>query len=114
MSRNRLTKNLPFLRKLRCCKAGQRKKLISKATPDQVKTIADCAHNILIKNIPLSNSQFNQLKRHKHVVRQIGTKGVSLKKKKKLMSQRGGAILSILAPILASVASSLIGGLLNR
>lgn len=111
----RFSRDLTFLRKLKCCNAKQRKKLLSKASTSQIRSLSDCAHNILIKNIPLSSGQFSKLKKHKNIIRQLGTKGISLKNKKKLLvQQKGGFLMSILAPILASLGGTLISSLLPK
>ncbi len=109
----RLQDNLPFLKKLHCCKAKQRKTLLSHSKPEQVKTIADCCHNILLRNIKLSPAQIKRLKKHKHIIRAIGTKGLSLKKKKKILVQKGGFLATLLTPLIG-IATSLLGGLLNK
>lgn len=110
MSKKRLSRNLPFLKKLRCCKGRQKGALISNLSTDQVKCLSECCHNVLKRNIPISKNHFEKLKKHKVVIRKIASKGLSLKAKKALIAQKGGFLSSLLLPII-SIAGSLLGNL---
>ncbi len=86
--------------------------MLAKSSPELIKSISDCCHNILIKNIPLTKGQHKKLQKHKNVIRAIGTKGLSISKKRKLLTQKGGFLSALLAPVIGTVAS-LVGDLVS-
>jgi hypothetical protein len=99
---DRLKRNKDFLQQLR--KKDQRLKTLKKANFDQVKIFADCAKNILEGNIKPTKAKLQQLKQMKTGIRLLARKSVPLKKKKKILTQKGGLIGSILVPIISAVA----------
>ena len=98
----RLQRNQVFLKQLR--KKKDRLKTVRKANTDQVKIFADCARNILEGNIRPPDNKLRQLKRLKNGIRLLARKSVPLKKKKKIITQKGGLIGSLLVPIISTIA----------
>jgi hypothetical protein len=86
----RLRKSTPFVRK----------KIISEADKDLIKTLCEVAHNTLQNKVPLNKKQYKDLVRHKKILRKLAKQGENWKKKKKVIKQSGGFILPLLAPIL--------------
>jgi predicted metalloprotease len=101
-----LRKNVSLLRKLKSSKPSVRNKILKNADKELVTCICECAYNTLNNNVPLSRGQLNRLARHKRTLRKLAKRGESWKKKHKIISQSGGFILPLLAPI--------IGGLLQK
>ena len=98
----RLQRNQVFLKQLR--KKKDQLRALKKANPDQVKLFADCAKNIVEGNIRPSETRLRKLKKLKTGIRLLAQKSVPLKKKKKILIQKGGVIGSILVPIISAVA----------
>jgi hypothetical protein len=96
------------LRALCKCKGKKRKLLLQKASGSLIRTVSQVAKNTINGNIPLSLHQKQRLRRHKRTLRALSLKRSSLKNKRKLLIQKGGALLPlILGPILSAVAGSL-------
>lgn len=64
---------------------------------------------ILRGNVPLKHSHKRRLKWYACLLRHLADKNNSWKNKKRLIVQRGGFLPLLLAPILGSVLSRLIG-----
>jgi transposase len=112
----RIADNLSFLHFLcKCATQPQQKQLLKFATSDQINAICECAFNILRQNVQLPEQILSQLRRRpkvKKLIYQLADRKVSVaKKKKKLISQKGGfPFLALLAPLIGSV----IGALINK
>jgi len=96
------------LRAICRCKGKQRKRLLQKASGGVIRTIAQVAKNTINGNIPLSPHQKARLRRHKRTLRALSLAKSSIKRRRKILLQKGGAFLPLLlAPILSAVAGSL-------
>lgn len=100
----RVEKNVDFLKILSKCKSNMRKVILTNADKDLINTICECVHNCLNGNIELNNEIKTKLKRHKNDLRNLVGRNKSLKIKKKILSQKGGAFLPLLL-------STVLGGL---
>ncbi len=109
----RVKKHLHTLKLLKTAKPKLRKSLLAQSDNDLIQCLCECCHNVLNGNIKLSPKQKKALSRHKKHLRNLTTKKLSLKKKRHLLVQKGGFLPALLGPIIG-IASSLIGGLLNR
>jgi len=101
----RIVRNKVFLQEVSKSKAVLRKKLIKKASKDNIDALSEVAMNTLIGNVPLSNLRKEKLRRHKLNIRKLAKK-ISIKAKKKFLVQKGGFL-----PLLIPPALSIIGGL---
>lgn len=102
-------KHTAILQALYHLTSEQRIALLQKADLKLVKCICECALNILRGNVPLKQTHKQRLKRYACILRRLANKNNSLKKKKRLIIQRGGFLPLLLAPILGTVLSHLIG-----
>ncbi len=100
----RVEKNVDFLKILSKCKSNMRTVILSNADKNLINTICECVHNCLNGNIELNNEIIPKLKRHKNDLRNLVGRNKSLKIKKKILSQKGGAFLPLLL-------STVLGGL---
>ena len=90
------------------CKNKKRKALAQSASNRVIRTIAQVGKNVLNGNFKLSPRQKQRIRRHKKILRALSLKRSSLKSKRKLLIQKGGAFLPLLlGPILSAVAGSL-------
>lgn len=106
----RLLAQEPFLRLLERSNPKQRRELLSQATKEELTTLFEVCLNIIKGHIPVEGQKFKQLKRYRNVVRQLGDRKVALKKKKRMISQEGGAVgavvgtvASLILPLLAKL-----------
>src|SRR5579859_5799729 len=101
----RLKNNEPFLRYLHCASLRKRKQLLRTASNEELKTLCECAFNILRKNIPLSEDHLRLLRKPKtsSVIYKLANKKIPLGQKRKILVQAGGAFpFALLAPIVAT------------
>jgi len=68
---------------------------------------SECAQNILKNNVPLKKRQFDVLKRNRKNVRALAHKGTSLKRKRRIVQQRGGFLSALLVPAITALGSIL-------
>ena len=87
----------------------KQKKLIPGLSKDQVNTISEVCKNFLKRNLTQSPNVVKKLRKVRKEIKTIALKTIPLYKKKRvLQSRKGGAILSVLLPLAASVITSLI------
>lgn len=102
-------KQVDQLHLLQVCPLRLQKQLLENIDNECIKAICECCHNTLSGNIPLTAQQKEQLSVHKITLRKLSKRKVSLKKKREIISQKGG-FLNILIPTVLSVLSSLFHG----
>jgi len=102
-------KHRAVLQVLQSAKPPLRKAIISAADKEVIYALCEIVENLLLGNIPLSESQKNQLKRYRKVLYQIaqrGRGGVSAKRKELL--QKGGSFIPLLLSLVSSVLPTLL------
>lgn len=87
----------------------QRKALLSKADTGLIQCICECALNVLQGNVVLKKGEKKRLKRHAYLLRRLTEKRKSLNSKKRVIIQNGGFLPLLLAPILGTLLSKIIG-----
>ena len=93
------------------CRLSPRKKqnLIPVLTKDQINTISEISKNFLNRNLTEDPNIIKKLRPSQKEIKTVSLKKVPLYKKKKILrSRKGGAILSVLLPLAASVVTSLL------
>jgi hypothetical protein len=90
-------------------KPGGIKSAMLNASPDLVHCLCECIHNVSKGNIPIAPKAHKKLRRHRKQIRQILNRKVKAKRKKQLLSQTGGFLPLLLAPII-----SVLGGFLGE
>lgn len=84
------------------------KALLQNADKKLIQTLCECVLNILVGNVPVKERHKQKLARHKTLLRNIVKKGVDWKQKKKVIQKGGTFFLSILAPIVSTILSSIL------
>lgn len=87
----------------------KRKKLLVKSSSKIIYAISEIVRNILKGNVPLSPKQRLKLNQYKAALRELSKKTLSLKKRRVILNQKGGALSAILIPAITFL-SSLIAG----
>lgn len=82
------------------------KAILRGADKDLLQCLSECAHNVILGNVPLTTSQKAQLTKYKRQLRNVANKKTALKKKVKLV-QTGGFLPALLAPLLGSIITPL-------
>lgn len=105
---NCLKRNSEFLQSLLSKKGNKRKRLINKASMDQIDSLSEIALNIIKGKVNISPVHKKKLNRHKEKIRKLAKK-ISLKARKRILVQRGGFLPLLITPIL-----SLLGALAGK
>ena len=83
----------------------------TKLINDSPKEVIDCVGECCLNLINVSNAQKKTLNAKKHHIRLLSSKRVPVGYKKKLLTQKGGALLGLLLkPLLGSVLGTLLHG----
>ena len=88
-------------------KPQQRRKFFKSATKSQLKPIEEACLNLLKNPSGLKKADLAKIKKYKSSIKTLSNKNDSLKRKRQVLSQRGG-FLTALLPVLASLVSSFI------
>ncbi len=104
---NRLKRHIHLLHVLHNAKPQLRKAILEKIDNDAVRCLCECCHNLLNGFVDLKTEQRKQLIPHRSTLRKLGSKGLSLKNKKKLLVQKGGFLSALIGPLLAVAATLL-------
>lgn len=104
-----LKKHLLNLYLLTNTNQAQRKKILEKASQGLVRAICQCTRSLISGEAKISLEERKKLLRHKKKLKKLMTKGPIASKQ--ALVQKGG--FAWLLPMLAPLASSLIGGLIG-
>ena len=90
--------------------AKLRRAIIANADADLLGALAECAYNILKKNIPLTALQRRNLNKYRTNLRKLAQRRTSAAEKRRLLlrsqvgkGQSGGFLSAFLAPLVSSV-----------
>ena len=89
---------------LKYAKPKLRKDIISNSDKELINSISECALNVLRGNVNLTDSQKKRLRKYKWRLRTVVNKRVPLARKKRLINQRGGFLISLLSAVLPTIA----------
>ena len=104
-----IVKNKEFIQFFNNLCPKRQQKLIPVLSRDQINCFSEICKNFLRGNLSQNKDIIKKLKHARHDIKSIALKKSPLYKKKKILqSRRGGAILSILLPLAASVITSLL------
>ena len=107
---SRSQSQLHFLHVLKNAKPQARRALLASANKELIKAIVECALNTLNGNHKLTKEEKSKLKKYKSRLRNLINPKISFKSMRKLLVQKGGFIV----PLLASVLSGVIGSLISN
>jgi len=107
---NLLNSELHILHVLKDAKPQARRALLASADDELIQPIVECAVNTLNGNHKLIIDEKCKLKKYKNRLRALVNPKISFKSERKLLVQKGGFIV----PLLASVLSGVIGSLIHN
>ena len=87
-----LRRQRPFLESiLKEANQKKRQQLLEHANADQINAVSEMVLNLLKDRIPVNASTYGKLKRHKKVLRELGKRRNSVKRRREhLLKQKGG------------------------
>jgi len=101
----RIKSNYSTLELLKTAKPKLRKAILLNCGPDLIKSLGECALNVLRGNVKVGSCSRRKLRKHRGLLRKIADKSVSSAKKRKIIVQRGGFLLPLLSAVLPVLAS---------
>jgi hypothetical protein len=103
-------KHAAMLKMIHKARPSLRRSLINMADRQLIHCICECTSNVLKGNVDLSPTEKRRLARHRKILRRLVKKGENWKAKRKIIAQKGGFLLPLLAPIVGALLSSFIHG----
>jgi len=97
--------NFHRLHALKEARPKLRRAIIENSDKELLNSISECSLNVLKGTVKLSDRKKRKLRKFKHQLRTIVDKRVPLARKKKLIIQRGGFIVSHLTAVLPALAA---------
>src|SRR5215510_14799997 len=101
----RIKSNYSVLELLKSAKPKLRKAMLLNCGPDLLKSVSECALNVLRGNVKLTSCSRRKLRKHRSRLRKVADKSVSNARKRKIIVQRGGFLLPLLSAVLPVLAS---------
>ena len=102
----RLARNYGALVSLNKLSEVVRTHLLPALSADTILALVDCAKNIIIRNVPLSEAQLERLRKHRKALEEIVRGKTSRARRVKLFQEGRGLLSSILGPILSVLTGS--------
>ena len=103
-----LEKNKEFTLFLNQLHSSERRKILVHLGGEYINTIAEIFRNFLRLNLTRDPSVIRKVKLYRDHIKEVALKTVPLHQKKRILqSKQGGAILSVLLPLAASLITSL-------
>ena len=110
MGRSVKKNHLPFLKVLAIKRLCPKLRKLLLQQKGLVTSCSECCLNILNGNITLTETEKNRLKKYKHLLRQLASKRIAVKKKQHLLIQKGSGFL----PLLLIPALTVLSQLFNK
>lgn len=98
-----IIKNFTFLKLITISNKKSLHALIKSAKYDQLYSIFEIMHNLLIGNVNLEQNEINILKKYKILIRKLANKKNSIKEKKNVLLQKYNMLKTILTFILKKI-----------
>lgn len=103
-----IVRNKSFLKKIYKSDSETRKKLINSATPDEIRSLSEIAHNVTTGNFTIPDKKITKLSKYKQAIRKLSRRTLCHKKKKQFLIQEGGFLPFLISPVLSTLGA--IGG----
>ena len=89
--------------------------MIQESPKEVIDCVGECCINLIKCNVRVTNGQKNQLRARKQHIRLLSAKQVPLDTKKKIINQKGGALLGLLLkPLIAPIIGSVFGEIIKK
>ena len=98
-----ILKNLHFLKLLSLSNKKSILALINTAKNDQLYTIFECMHNLLLGNVKFGQKDFKKMKKFKHLIRKLANKNTTIKEKRNILIKKYSLIKLILPLIFEKI-----------
>lgn len=75
---------------------AQRRALLDTITNEQLKSLTEVTHNLLQGNIPMTETQKRNLRKHKIFLRILGNPKATFSQKREALCQKGVVVVTLL------------------
>lgn len=109
MMATRLEVTRGFIKTLAKCSPQRRKRVLENATNNELKALFELCLNMKLGNLPIDAEQFRRFKRHKTTFDTLANRRISIRKKRKIVNQKGGfvaAVAKFALPLLTHIIAS--------
>ena len=99
-----------FIKKVKQSSPKSRQRYISEASPEQIRSLCECVHNVFRGRLPVSSKTIKRLRPHATEIKRIAHPRGGAENKRNLLIQHGGflpILLGAVLPVLAQIVSSL-------
>ena len=97
-----------LIKALLMCSKKKKRNAFEVLTNEMMDFICDACHNVLYnKKMKLSDEVKKKLSTHENAIFKLANKRGSRESRKKIVNQKGGAILPLILPLAAAVVSSI-------
>jgi len=103
----RMKRNFHFLKALETAPPTMRKAMLKTGDDELMCSICEICSNILQGVVKLTPNQKRDLMKYKWEIRALQNRDIKMKKKKRMLIQKGGFLPLVLAPALSLLASLL-------
>ena len=108
MASKRVTDHFGVLEYLKSLNNKDQKSFIQGASPELLKTISEICLNLIKGSIEISKEDINKLRKYKKQILTLSEKKHSIKTRKKLCSQRGGFLPTLIGLTLPGIITAII------
>lgn len=90
----------------------ERKALLKALHVSRIKSVCECAYNLLRGNISLSDKSKIKLKKYKSILRRLAKRDETWEKKKRYLVQKGGGVFLpiLLSTVLQAILQKVVNG----
>ncbi len=100
----KLKESYDCLKVLSTCKPQLRKTIVAQADKKTIDALCECVLNVLNGNVKLDHKTLKKLNKHKSCFRKLINSRETIKQKKNILNQNGGAWIPFLIPPILEVA----------
>ena len=101
----RMKKHVPLLEYLSKLTSKQQISLIKGAPVELIYVLSEICLNLLKQNLPLSPHLINKLRPYEKSIVRLSQKSYSVKKRKQILTQKGGMLATLLSIVPAIISS---------
>lgn len=82
--------------------------ILKRANSRLVKALTECVYNVLYnRGLKFTDKEKNRLAKYRKILRKVGDKKTSLRRRKQILVQKGGGFLPLILPAVFTLLSTL-------
>jgi len=112
MARHPIGEHYSFIKRIKKSTPKNREKYLNKASPAEIRSLCECAHNVYSGAIPIPSKIVKRLRPHQKEIRELTFKRGKAEHKRQLLIQKGGflpLLLGAVLPIIGQLIANAVG-----